>query len=126
MVGFDLIEDKRDGVSKVIEINPRSLACSAIGFFGGINQAKLILEKEFCGVVEKQTINEKAIGSCFRMSQIDFLWFIKSPARWKTKPSWFRICRTHDQLFKWSDPLPWFAFLFQGMKKYKTDKRRKE
>lgn len=126
LIGFDLIEDKRDGVSKVIEINPRSLACSAIGFYGGINQAKLILEKEMSESVTEQSINKKKIGSCFRMSQIDFLWFLKSPNRWKSKPSWFRIWRTHDQLFKLSDPFPWFAFLFQGMKKYKNDDRRKK
>ena len=125
LVGFDLIEDKRDGISKIIEVNPRSLACSYIGFLGGINQARLILENELTGAVEPQEVNKKKIGHFVRMSQIDFLWFLKSPNRWKAKPSWFKISKTHDQLFSWADPFPWFAFLLQGLKNYKNDDRRK-
>ena len=125
LIGFDLIEDKRDGVTKIIEINPRSLACSTIGFYGGINQAKLILQNELTDFVEEQQVIKKRIGSFVRMSQIDFLWFLKSPNRWKAKPSWFNVFVTRDQLFSWADPLPWFAFLFQGLRKYKKDERRK-
>lgn len=126
LVGVDMIFDKRDGVSKVIEINPRSLACSKIGFCGNVNQAKLILENEFSENVNEQFVDNKKIGLCVRMSQIDFLWFLKSPNRWKSKPSWFRFWKTRDQLFSFTDPLPWFAFLFQGMKRYKNDERRKK
>ena len=75
--------------------------------------------------VEEQQVIKKRIGSFVRMSQIDFLWFLKSPNRWKAKPSWFNVFVTRDQLFSWADPLPWFAFLFQGLRKYKKDERRK-
>ena len=53
------------------------------------------------------------------MSQIDVLWFIKSPNRFNSDPSWFSNKNTKDQMFSWDDPLPWFAFLFQGMFKLK-------
>ena len=46
-IGIDLIHDPRDGIAKVIEINPRILACAKIGFAAGIDLAKQILQKEF-------------------------------------------------------------------------------
>lgn len=124
IVGFDLIDDPQDNIPKLIEINPRSLACAKIGFIAGINQAKAILDNYLYSYMEPQTIKKKKVF--VRMSQIDFAWFLKSKNRWKAKPSWFKLSHTHDQTFSFLDPLPWFAFLFQGMKKYKQRKKTKQ
>ena len=123
IVGFDLIDDKRDGTAKVIEVNPRILACAKIGFIAGIDQAKMILELAFANEVEPQIVKRKKIF--VRMTQIDFVWFLKSHERWKAKPSWFKISNTYDQTFSWTDPLPWFAFLLQGLKKYKKEMKKR-
>lgn len=123
IVGFDLIEDARDGKAKMLEVNPRILACAKIGFVAGIDQAKMILEQAFSDNVQPQAIVKK--GFYIRMTQIDFIWFIKSPNRWKAKPSWFNVIKTHDQTFSWTDPLPWFAFLFQGLKRYKKEMKKR-
>lgn len=118
-VGVDLIHDFRDDTAKVIEINPRVLACAKIGFEAGIDPAKQLLEKEFGEPVTDYSEYDKT--KCVRMSQTDVLWFLKSPDRFKSRPSWFSHKNTKDQTFSWDDPFPWFAFLFRGLKNYKSE-----
>lgn len=123
-IGFDVMLDPRDNVSKIIEINPRILACARIGFLSGVNLAHQILEKEFgYDVTEYRTIYSNV---SVRMSQTDILWFIKSPNRFKVKPSWFSIKNTKDQTFYLDDPLPWFAFLFRGLKRFKKEMNKRK
>lgn len=117
--GIDLIDDPRDGVPKVIEVNPRILACAKIGFDGGVDLGELLLEKEFGQTVRER--NSYKTGIYSRMAQTDVLWFLKSPDRWKVKPSWFRLKGTKDQTFSWRDPAPWFAFLIQGLIRVKSE-----
>lgn len=117
--GIDLIDDPRDGVPKVIEVNPRILACAKIGFDGGVDLGELFLEKEFGQTVRER--NSFKTGIYSRMTQTDVLWFLKSPDRWKAKPSWFRLRGTKDQTFSWRDPFPWFAFLIQGLIRVKSE-----
>lgn len=118
-VGFDLIDDPKDGIPKVIEINPRILACEKIGFVAGVDRAKMTLENEFGERVEEQKSTKGKLY--IRMTQTDVLWLLKSPERFKADPSWFQIRNTHDQTFAWTDPLPWFAFLIRGMKKLDSE-----
>lgn len=123
-VGIDLIDDLRDHMPKVIEVNPRILACAKIGFDGGVDLAELILEKEFFGQVQER--NSYRTGIYVRMSQTDILWFIKSPDRWRAKPSWFQVRNTKDQTFLWRDPLPWFAFLIRGLKRLNNEMEKRK
>jgi len=118
-IGVDLMIDTRDDRAKVIEINPRSLACSKIGFLAGVNQAQQVLEKEFGQEVTPMMEYKSDIR--VRMMQTDFLWFIKSLTRFKAKPSWFSWKNTCDQTFSWDDPLPWFAFLLRGLINYNKE-----
>lgn len=118
-IGIDLIHDPRDGIAKVIEINPRILACAEIGFVAGIDLAKQILQKEFGQEVSLYTDYDKK--NRIRMSQTDVLWFLKSPNRFKSKPSFFSCRDVKDQIFSWDDPLPWFAFLLRGLKEYNKE-----
>ncbi len=122
-VGFDLIDDPKDGIPKVIEINPRILACEEIGFAAGVDRAKMTLEKEFGEIVEDQKTKKEELY--IRMTQTDVLWFLKSSERFKSKPSWFHIRNTHDQTFSFSDPLPWFAFLIRGIKKLDSELKKR-
>lgn len=123
-VGIDLINDPRDEIAKVIEINPRVLACSKIGFDFGIDMGKMILQNEFGFEVEEQNPIYKDVK--VRMSQTDILWFLKSPDRFRCYPSWFSNKNTKDQTFSWDDPLPWFAFLLKGLSQFiKEEEKRK-
>ncbi len=123
VIGVDLMVDLRDNVAKVIEINPRSLACSKIGFIAGVNQARQVLEDAYGFPVTPYMTYKTDMR--IRMSQTDILWFLKSPDRFRCKPSWFSCKHTKDQLFSWDDPLPWFAFLFRGLKRLKSEEKKR-
>ena len=122
-VGVDLMIDPRDNKAKVIEINPRILACSKIGFVAGVNQAQQIIQDVYGDVVTPMINYKTNVG--VRMSQIDVLWFLKSPDRFKAKPSWFKIRGVKDQMFSIDDPLPWFAFFFRGVIKLKSEEEKR-
>ncbi len=110
---IDLIDDPKDGTAKIMEINPRVSGSVKIVFEAGVDQAKQLLELVHGDEVTTQS--EYRIGQRLRCSQSDLLWFLKSPNRFKSKPSWFSIKNTKDQIFYWDDPLPWFAFSIQKM-----------
>jgi len=123
-VGIDLIDDPKDSVPKIIEVNPRILACARIGFDGGVDLSRFVLEDAFADTVSENFDYKTGIYS--RMSQIDILWFFKSPDRWRAKPSWFNFWKPKDQTFYWSDPLPWFAFLIQGLKRVNKEMEKRK
>ena len=120
---IDLIQDPRDGKAKIMEINPRVSGSVKIAFVSGVDQARQMLELAYGEPVTKYT--DYKIGQRLRCSQTDALWFIKSPNRFKSKPSGFSIKNTADHTFSWDDPLPWFAFSLQGLRRFgkEMDKR---
>ena len=120
---IDLIDDPRDGVAKIMEINPRVSGSVKIVFEAGVDQAKQMLELVHGDPVSEQ--KEYRIGQRLRCSQTDLLWFLKSPNRFKSKPSWFSIKKTKDQIFYLDDPLPWFAFSLTGVFKYKKEMKKR-
>ncbi len=120
---IDLIQDPRDGVAKVMEINPRVSGSVKICFESGINLAKQIIEREYGLPV---TLYDKyLIGQRLRCSQTDLLWFIKSPNRFRTRPSWFSMKSTKDHIFSISDPFPWFSFSIQALLRYKHEMKKR-
>lgn len=120
-IGIDVMIDPRDNTGKIIEINMRPVACSKAGFLAGVDTAKQILEDLYGESVTLQM--EYKCGIRVRRSQIDWMWFLKSPDRFKSKPSWFDRKNTVDQLFSLKDPGPWFAFFVYGIKKYFREKK---
>lgn len=122
--GIDMMIDSRDNIAKIIEINPRSLACSKIGFISGVNQAKQIMEYAFDYPVTPYKFYK--LDMRVRMMQIDILWFLKSPRRFSVKPSWFSWENTVDQMFSFDDPLPWFVFLIQKILHLKKELRKRK
>jgi D-aspartate ligase len=119
----DLIRDPRDGIAKIMEINPRVSGSVKICFEAGINLAKQIVEKEFGEQVTKY--GKYTIGQRLRCSQTDFLWFIKSPNRFNADPPWFSMRNTKDHTFSLSDPLPWFAFSIQGLFRFRNEMKKR-
>lgn len=121
---IDLIDDPRDGKAKIMEINPRVSGSVKIVFESGADQALQILQMAMGDPVSSQLSYE--IGSRLRFSQSDLLWFLKSPNRFKSDPSWFSLRKTKDHTFYWSDPLPWFAFTISALKKLKREMNKRK
>lgn len=119
---IDLIEDTRDGKVKIMEINPRITGSVKICFEAGVNFAKMIVDDYLQKEVEPQfEVKHKFL----RFMHTDVLWFIKSPKRFKCKPSWFNFKNTTDQIFSWADLWVFFAFTFQGFTKLKKDQKKR-
>lgn len=120
---IDLILDPRDGVPKIMEINPRVSGSVKVVLNAGVNIAKQIVELAFCKNVTPYLESQK--GICLRCIHTDLLWFLKSKKRFDTKPSWFSWKKTSDQVWSWSDPLPFFAFSLQAVLKYKREMKKR-
>lgn len=120
---IDLIQDPRDGKAKIMEINPRVSGSVKIAFIAGVDQARQMLELSFGEEVTEY--KKYKIGQRLRCSQTDLLWFIKSPNRFKSNPSWFSNKNTKDQIFDICDPLPWFTFSIQKVMQLKTEMRKR-
>ena len=124
VIGIDLMIDKRDNIAKVIEINPRPSHAITIGFLSGFNLCQQILEDAYGLPV---TLFDKTDTSlCLRIGQTDVLWWLKSPNRFKKSPRRMGYKKVHEQMFYWDDPLPWFAFLFEGIKDYRKKMKEKK
>lgn len=121
---IDLMEDPRDGVVKIIEINPRISANVQLCFDAGVNVAEQLLQL-YSG--EKVTeYLEYRDDVRLRCLLTDFLWLLKSPARFQSDPSWFSLKRTYDQIGAWDDIKPFVCFCLAAPLKYKKEiKKRK-
>lgn len=120
----DLLEDPRDGMIKIIEINARISANVKICFLSGVDISKQLLEL-YSGQEVTEFLDYKK-NVCLRCIHTDFLWFIKSKNRFKTKPSWFRIYKTYDQIFSLDDPFPFLSYSIQSVFKYKKEMKKRE
>ena len=121
---IDLIQDPRDGIAKIMEINPRVSGSVKIVLNSGVNIARQILELATGRDVSEYLAYKK--DTRLRCMHTDLLWFIKSPNRMKSSPSWFSWKNTSDQIWSWRDPLPFFTFSLQGVFKYKKEMKKRE
>ena len=123
-IGVDLMIDERDNVGKVIEINPRPVHGIALGFFAGVNHAQQILEDAFGEEVTPMKVTRPRVAS--RIGQTDVLWWLSSKDRFH-RMSWrLGYHPVKEQMFFWDDPLPWFAFLLDGVKNFKKKMSEKK
>lgn len=122
-IGVDLMLDSRDNQGKVIEINPRPVHGVALGFFAGINHAQQILEDAFGMEVTPMEVTKPKAAS--RIGQTDVLWFLSSKDRFKRMSFQLGYKPVKEQMFYWDDPMPWFAFLWSGIKDYRKKMKEK-
>lgn len=123
VIGIDMMIDKRDNVAKVIEINPRASHAITIGFLSGFNLCQQILEDAYDLPVTRFDKSDTSL--CLRIGQTDMLWFLKSKNRFKKSPSRLGYKKVREQMFYWDDPLPWFAFLLEGLKDFRKKMKEK-
>ena len=121
---IDLIEDKRDGKIKIMEINPRITASVKLCFYAGVDFAKQLSEDALNKSVALFEDYKK--GLTLRYFHTDLLWFLKSKNRFKAKPSWFSWRKTKDQIWSIKDPIPWFTYSLQGVLKYKKEMKKRK
>jgi len=85
---FDLIENPETGEFLIMEINPRIPACVRSAFKSGMDYATMIADMTLGKPLREYTYTP---GKRLRHLGFDVLWFLKSPNRFKAKPSWFRF-----------------------------------
>jgi predicted ATP-grasp superfamily ATP-dependent carboligase len=102
----DLIQDPRDGVAKVMEINPRITGSVKIAFAAGVDFADMVV-RHALGEDVRPALEYK-VGQYLRYFFKDILWFWDAPDRWRAKPNWFAFFSRNctDQVLSLRDPLP--------------------
>lgn len=115
----DLIQDPRDGKAKILEINPRLSGSVKIVLNAGVNIAEQIVQLALGETVSDYRAYQKDVR--LRCIHTDLLWFLKSPDRFHSNPSWFSWKHTADQIWMADDPLPFFAFSLQALGKYRRE-----
>ncbi len=117
---LDVIRDPRDGIAKIMEINPRMNGTAKICFAAGVDLCKLILQGAFENRIDDQLFYKANIR--LRYFHMDLLWFLKSKERFTTKPSWFSNNNTIDEIFEWCDLRPAFFYTLTSFSKLIHDK----
>lgn len=85
---FDLIENPDTKELLIMEINPRIPACVRSAFKSGIDFATMIADTTLGLPLREYSYTP---GKRLRHLGFEVLWFLKSPNRWKAKPSWFHF-----------------------------------
>lgn len=120
----DLIEDPRDGTAKIMEINPRITGSVKICFDAGVNFAQQIVELETGREVTAYPTYR--MGCVMRYLHTDIFWFLRSPNRMRSNPSWFSWKNTTDQIWSRRDPKPWFTYTIQGLMKFGPEMKKRK
>lgn len=121
---IDLIRDPRDGMAKVMEINPRMSGSAKIVMLSGVNLALQLLQM----AKGEEIINYENYqdGVRLRCLYTDLLWLLNSKDRFKAKPAWFDLKNTYEQVFTWDDPKPFFGFSLASLLKLKKELKKRE
>lgn len=111
----DLIQDPRDGVAKVMEVNPRVTGSVKIAFVAGVDFSDLLVR--FALGQPLPSYERYRLGVTMRYLPLDILWFLYSPDRFRAKPSWFKffgrdLC---EQVFTLDDPAPFLGLALGGI-----------
>lgn len=119
------IMDPRDWTPKVIEINGRIPASIKICTIVGVQPVKTMLDFVYDEELVPMT-KPVPENIALRYFHTDFLWLLKSPSRFKCKPSWFNFIHNNDYIWNWKDPLPFFTYSIEHIQTYKEDMAERE
>ena len=123
---LDFIADPRDGSrAKVLEINGRIPASIKICKCAGIPLIRQELQYAFGESVEDCTGKKVSEGIALRYFQTDLLWLLRSPGRFRAKPSWFDFSGSSDFIFSIRDPLPFFSYSLSHLLSYREDMKKR-
>lgn len=116
------IENEKDKIPKVMEINGRISASFKISVLAGLPIVRQLLERAY-GVEVTPAPEKLNFGKRVSHSQAGVMWFIKSKDRFRKESSRSPM---KDIVFSFSDPLPYLAYSFQCLKKYKGEMKKRE
>ena len=119
------IENKDDGIPKVMEINGRISASFKISVMAGLHIVRQLLERAY-GVEVTPAPEKLTYGVRVKHSQSSTLWFLKSKDRFRKEPSSTGKRGKKDIVFTWSDPWPYVTYSCQCLGKYKKEMKKRE
>ncbi len=120
---IDLIQDPRDSLAKVMEINPRITGSVKICYAAGVNFTEQILQ-DFLGIPVTEYLDYTE-GQYLRYLHTDILWLLKSHERFHCSPSWFDFGNSTDQIWSRDDPWPFITYSIQGLGKLGLDRKKR-
>ena len=115
--------DKETGEPRLLEINGRIPASVKVAYMLGYNVSKQLLEMIYDEDVTQYPENAQ-FGKNLRHLDTDLAWFINSPNRFKSKPSWFSWKNTQEVTFSKDDMKPFFITIYKKVASY--DQRMKK
>ena len=112
---FDFVTDPRDGIPKIVEINPRLPACFRITMAAGVDFPYMI--SKFAMGEEVPQYHGYKLNIYLRYLPLDLLWFCKSPERFTAQPNFFKFFgkNLYDQIISLKDPGPFFGFCLENL-----------
>ena len=116
MADFDVLQCLDTMEYKIIEINPRVPASLRAAYVSGVDFPQIIVN-DAVGKPFPET-NYKP-GKVLRYMGIDVLWFMKSPDRFKSSPSWFSFWGK-DIFYQdiiLNDRSTWYTWFVKGIQK---------
>lgn len=118
MADFDVLQRIDNGEYKIIETNPRVPASLRAAYVSGVNFPEIIVADAVKQLIPKQNYSP---GKTLRYMGLDLMWFLKSPRRFSSSPSWFNFIgsNVYYQDIIWCDPSTWYSWLVTGIKKLK-------
>lgn len=123
MADFDILE-KGEGDFRIIEINPRVPASLRGAEMSGVNFPQIIVSDMLEDVIPRF---EYKIDNYLRFLGLDIAWFLASPKRFKSKPSWFRLFgkNMYYEDGGWRDRSSMLTYIWSGIKKQLSPEFRK-
>lgn len=121
---FDLIEDPRDGIIKIMEINPRVPNCLKSCVTSGIDIPNAIVDLSLHKPLKLYTYTS---GKYLRFFTIDLVWLLSSKHLLTNFKVWIKhlFSKNHySQDFEFLDPVPFLIGSFYGLKKIVFPKLR--
>lgn len=116
MADFDVLQRLDNGEFKIIEINARVPASLRGASISGVNFPEIIVNDVMGNEVPRYKYTP---GKTMRYLGLDIMWFIKSPNRFRSTPSWFKFFGKdlfYQDIYK-EDPSTWWTWLVDGVKK---------
>ena len=123
MADFDILE-KGEGDFRIIEINPRVPASLRGAEMSGVNFPQIIVSDMLEDVIPRF---EYKIDNYLRFLGLDIAWFLASPNRFKSKPSWFWLFgkNMYYEDGGWRDRSAMLTYIWSGIKKQLSPEFRK-
>lgn len=123
---FDTIEDPDTGELLIMELNPRVPACVKTSIEAGINWGEIIVNG-YVNAPQKQYVYKE--NEYLRHLGFEILWFLKSPNRFCTRPSWFKFFGKHihyQDMSDITDLKPFVMGTYRNIKKVLSHKEKEK